>query len=461
MKSIRKSDLLSTRIAAGDLDSLIDRLQADPLPVIFRNKNGNQAALISMEDFDLLRDTLATVDEIDDSLPELSAQPATDRSLFTGPVPVSDDYAEVFQFKIFLSDVTPEIWRRIQVPVNYTFWDLHVAIQDAMGWEDAHMHSFEIVHPDSGRRETIGTPFDNFDENAGPRPDWEARLADHFSFKNTGAAYIYDFGDNWVHRVQMEDIKPRDDATEYPICLDGRRACPPEDCGGIPGYEQLLEVVDHPDDEDDEYWSEWIGEGFDPEYFSPTEVLFDDPEERWEDTFGAGAEDEDEDWLDDDALGQLRQLSRERMHRLWQCVQNDDLADLSPEELRITQIMQEHEDTFFNQFSVADLTADHIFDPETEVDPFLHITLHAIVEKQIEDRNPVEVFQFYNAMRNKKCARHEALHLLGLILTQLLYRVFKFQEPFDLPLYTVLLKKYKNRNPDKIPNLLENDPELG
>ena len=149
------------------------------------------------------------------------------------------------------------------------------------------------------------------------------------------------------------------------------------------------------------------------------------------------------------------------MSSSWQRVQNDELDDLTAEDLRIARIMQEHKDVLLDEMSAVDLDPEYEFDPDSEFNPFLHITLHAIVEKQIEDREPIEAFQFFKAMCNKKCAHHDAIHLVGLILTPLIFRVLKNREPFDLAQYTSLLKKYKNRNPARIPGLLENDPEWG
>lgn len=107
----------------------------------------------------------------------------------------------IYQFKIVLKDVTPKIWRRIQVPENYTFWDLHVAIQDAMGWYDCHLHEFEIKNPNpifrlSGQKISIGIP----DEDSGfpgmreTKPGWEKRIVDYFTLENKRANYTYDFG---------------------------------------------------------------------------------------------------------------------------------------------------------------------------------------------------------------------------------------------------------------------------
>lgn len=182
-------------------------------------------------------------------------------------------FENVYQFRIDLKDIRPPIWRRIQVPETYTFWDLHVAIQDAMGWKDYHMHEFQITDPSFGERIRIETP------------EWEKKIADWLNIETSTANYIYDFGDFWEHKVKLEKIIPREKGVNYPICIKGKRACPPEDCGGVWGYEELLEIIKDPDHEEYEEMIEWVGEDFDPEHFDPKEVVFDDPDRRREDAF--------------------------------------------------------------------------------------------------------------------------------------------------------------------------------
>lgn len=187
-------------------------------------------------------------------------------------------YHQVYQFKITLEEIDPPIWRRIQVPETYSFWDLHVAIQDSMGWTDSHLHQFEIKNPVTGAEVEISIPDEEWEDES--LAGWEVKIADYFSMKNPQALYIYDFGDNWEHTIKLEKILPRDEKVEYPICLEGERACPPEDCGGVWGYVDLLETISDPDNEEYEDTIEWLGDDFDPEYFDPVDVYFDDPDER-------------------------------------------------------------------------------------------------------------------------------------------------------------------------------------
>ena len=187
-------------------------------------------------------------------------------------------FDKVYQFKITLKGIRPPIWRRIQVPETYTFWDLHVAIQDAMGWDDYHLHEFEVTSPSTGSKVNIGTPHEEYGEKV-LRED-KQKIKDYFTADNRSAEYMYDFGDNWEHTVRLEKILPREGG-RYPRCTGGKRACPPEDCGGVWGYEELLEVLKNPDHAEYEEMVDWVGEDFDSEYFDEKEVLFSDPDERF------------------------------------------------------------------------------------------------------------------------------------------------------------------------------------
>lgn len=158
--------------------------------------------------------------------------------------------------------------------------------------------------------------------------------------------------------------------------------------------------------------------------------------------------------MKEEILKELRSFSREHMHQIWEKLKNNELDDLDYEEKRYAKIMEAHKEEFFNQFEFADLMHDREYDPDTEVNPFLHILIHAVVETQLDNRDPVEVFQFYSAMRRKGCSHHDTLHLIGVILTPLMFDVVKQQKPFDQDAYRSFLKKYKTRKPQKIIDLL-------
>ncbi|MCX5909422.1 MAG: DUF1841 family protein [Deltaproteobacteria bacterium] len=160
------------------------------------------------------------------------------------------------------------------------------------------------------------------------------------------------------------------------------------------------------------------------------------------------------------SLEVLRQWNREKFHYIWQNAKRQESDGLTAEEQKLAEIMLAHSEEYFNQFELADLLGDHEFNPGGEVDPFLHVTFHAIVENQIEGRDPIEAVQFYNAMRKKDCSRREAIHLLMAIFIYVFLPVLKEKRPFRLDTYCKLLKDYKLRKPEKIYDLLENEPDL-
>ena len=192
----------------------------------------------------------------------------------------------VLRFRIELQEVRPRVWRSIEVPADYTFWDLHVAIQDAMGWTDSHLHVFELREPATRREVRIGIPDDDLLEDDPTSPGWAIEIAPYFATRGARAEYLYDFGDDWHHDVVCEGSHPAAPRTAYPRCLDGASACPPEDVGGPHGYEAFLAVIADPDHEEHAAMLEWAGGAFDPTRFSPAQVHFDDPRARWRVAFG-------------------------------------------------------------------------------------------------------------------------------------------------------------------------------
>ena len=192
----------------------------------------------------------------------------------------------IYQFKIALKEITPIIWRRIHVPTNYTFWDLHVAIQDSMGWFDSHLHQFSIKRPHAHKFTKIGIPDeDRFDDDIKILPGWEVDISSYFTALGVTALYKYDFGDSWEHDVVLEGLLIKEKNEKYPRCIDGERACPPEDCGGVDGYFHFLEAVLNPMHEEHKELLQWCGKKFDPNEFDPKSVRFDNPKKRWENAF--------------------------------------------------------------------------------------------------------------------------------------------------------------------------------
>lgn len=195
-------------------------------------------------------------------------------------------HRNVFQFLVALIGVDPLIWRRIHVPAQYSFWDLHVAIQDSMGWQDYHLHEFEINDPETGCRVRIGLPDEEDLYDRGVLADHEQFIADYFTSLNPHSLYTYDFGDGWRHLLAFEGYISLQEGLKYPRCISGERRCPPEDCGGPGGYSRFLEAIQNLSHPEHGHYLSWIGGPFDPDEFSPDEVQFDDPEKRWLIAFG-------------------------------------------------------------------------------------------------------------------------------------------------------------------------------
>lgn len=196
----------------------------------------------------------------------------------------------VCQFRITLLGIAPAIWRRIQVPESYSFWDLHVAIQDAIGWLDYHLHAFRFEAKQGRRVVMIGIPDEEFEEDSFI-PSWTVPIADQFIRPGMTAVYEYDFGDGWEHEVLLEGILVREPKAKYPRCLDGERACPSEDCGGIPGYQELLKVLRNPRHREYADTIAWLKgharnyHPYDPANFDPKGVRFMNPRKRFKMAF--------------------------------------------------------------------------------------------------------------------------------------------------------------------------------
>jgi hypothetical protein len=180
----------------------------------------------------------------------------------------ADPGRDIYQIKVTLLGTRPPIWRRLLLDADTSLAQLHDVLQIAMGWEDSHMHEFR-----TGQRR-FGQPEPADPVMRMPRVESERTARLGAVLRKTGAKliYAYDFGDSWEHSIVLEKLFPADPNTAYPVCTDGRLACPPEDCGGIPGYYDLLEAINNPDDESLEERRDWVGDDFDPQNFSIDEV---------------------------------------------------------------------------------------------------------------------------------------------------------------------------------------------
>jgi hypothetical protein len=169
--------------------------------------------------------------------------------------------------RIEIEYIEPLIWRRIAVPTSMNLKALHKVIQVSMGWLDYHLWEFTA----DGRKYSILIPDD---------PDWNRRINNAASTKLsellttgvTGLGYVYDFGDDWKHRIIVEEIKPAEAGASYPRLLGGERRCPPEDCGGPPGYFEFIENLASKRSKKAKGTLEWYGGPYDPEYIDEQNI---------------------------------------------------------------------------------------------------------------------------------------------------------------------------------------------
>jgi hypothetical protein len=167
----------------------------------------------------------------------------------------------VYQMKLWLCDIEPAIWRRLEVPAEITLPRLHRVIQIVMGWEDYHLHEFRVCD----QRYEVPDP-ESLDDGAQSLDERRVKLNAIGHEVGMEFSYLYDFGDGWEHLLRLEAILPGNAEVQYPRCLDGARSGPPEDAGGPPGYEDYLEALADPHHERHEELLGWRGP-FDPEKF--------------------------------------------------------------------------------------------------------------------------------------------------------------------------------------------------
>ena len=171
--------------------------------------------------------------------------------------------APIYELKVALCDVAPAIWRQVQVRSGISLARLHKVLQIAMGWTESHLHEFRA------RDQYYGRPHPELP----PRDDERKTvLSDVLRAPGDRLIYVYDFGDGWRHEVVLERVLDAEPACEYPRLMDGARACPPEDCGGVAGYANLLVVLANPRHPQHRDLVEWVGGSFDPEAFGADEL---------------------------------------------------------------------------------------------------------------------------------------------------------------------------------------------
>jgi len=175
---------------------------------------------------------------------------------------------QIYQLKISLRGSQPAIWRKLLVPSDLLLPVFHDIIQIAMGWDDSHLHQFikdRVFYMPKMADDGFGDDMDSVDYT-------KIKLSDLLEKEKGKIIYEYDFGDSWEHDIVLEKILPVDSEQAYPFCLGGKMACPPEDCGGVWGYESMLQAIQDPKHEEHEDILDWLGEDFDPKHFDAVEV---------------------------------------------------------------------------------------------------------------------------------------------------------------------------------------------
>jgi hypothetical protein len=176
---------------------------------------------------------------------------------------------QIYELEITLLGVGPRVWRRFAVRDNHSLMVLHDIIQMVMGWKDCHLHEFDI-----GGQIYAARGFEIDGEDRPVRNEKRGYLRDVLGGQGFRFRYQYDFGDNWQHELKVVKVSPAEPGARYPVCLAGERACPPEDVGGVPGYEESLEALADPQHVEHQHMLDWVGGEFDPEAFDMKRVYW-------------------------------------------------------------------------------------------------------------------------------------------------------------------------------------------
>jgi len=174
---------------------------------------------------------------------------------------------KIYQIHILLKNSKPRIWRRVIISSDTLLSDLHKIIQTVMGWDNCHLHQFRKGN------QFYQIPYDDDVWFGFSTIDYTGMQIDQLLLhEGDKIMYDYDFGDGWEHEIRLERILHPDTPLKFPVCIKGKRNCPPEDCGGVWGYDDLLEILANPQHEEYEEIMEWLGGEFDPDYFNLEEI---------------------------------------------------------------------------------------------------------------------------------------------------------------------------------------------
>jgi hypothetical protein len=191
----------------------------------------------------------------------------------------------VYQLRISLMGIKPSIWRRVQMHEDSTLEDLHDVVQASMGWFNSHLHQFLVGMQCFGPLDDEEVDWSEGDV----QDEAEAVLSEVFTRKGSKIIYEYDFGDSWEHEIVLEGKFNAAPDIEYPVCIAGERAAPPEDCGGVFGYENLLDALADPRHPDHDDMVEWLGD----EQFDPDEFDLDEANDRLTEMFDELSDDDE------------------------------------------------------------------------------------------------------------------------------------------------------------------------
>ena len=183
-------------------------------------------------------------------------------------MPLAHSYV-AYTLYIRLAEIEPAIWRRITAPGQLTLHQIHQVLQVTMGWTHSHLYQFLVL----SKNNTVYYGEPSAEDGYFRKDDRRVHLATVAPKKGDTFLYEYDFGDCWKHEIIVEDISPASkDEPLYPWCLDGQRACPPEDVGGVSGYQRFLEAWRDRSHREHRDTREWVGKHFKPEVFSVQQV---------------------------------------------------------------------------------------------------------------------------------------------------------------------------------------------
>jgi hypothetical protein len=236
-------------------------------PQYIKDANGQKTLVIlPVKEFDSLMEALEDSEDIK-LYDEAKKEDSGERILFSDNAKKRKPKKapDIYQIQISLNEHTPKIWRQIQLKSDTLLSDLHKIIQTTMGWTNSHLHQFMK----DGECYSEPSPGDEELE----RIDYlKIKLSAMLKKEKDTFMYEYDFGDGWEHTIILEKILPVDLKTKYPVCLDGKMKCPPEDCGGVSGFKDMLKILKNKNHEEYQSYIVWLGGEFNPKEFDLVKI---------------------------------------------------------------------------------------------------------------------------------------------------------------------------------------------